>query len=226
MMGQDEKVGRRRRAVSLLALGLVVGIAMTAAPASGHVTGSVAHLVQHMKNVFYTKTQSDQRFANAIPGTDIARNADKVDGVNANGLTRVAGASTGEETEIVSPLPYLTLNITAPSAGFVLVNGSFTGFTSPAAAAQFRVAIVKTTPPTAFAPPQDERVYEGANEAAISTTQVFPVAAGVNTFQLQVSSFGSTAFTDWGQLTAIYSPFGSTGGTTLRANTTRVAGKD
>lgn len=46
---------------------------------------------------------------------------------------------------------------------------------------------------------------------------VFPVSAGVNTFDLRVSrgSGDGTINGWWGMMTAVYSPFGSTGGSTL-----------
>jgi streptogramin lyase len=62
---------------------------------------------------------------------------------------------------------------------------------------------------------QEADVDASSDEAFIGNSEVFPVVAGVNTFQLRVSASGGASFTDWGQLTAIYSPFGSTGGATL-----------
>jgi len=144
-------------------------------------------------------------------------NADKLDGFDANGLTRVAYAASGSVIAITtSSQPYLTVNITAPAAGFVLLNSSFTGFTSPAGTAEFSAAIAKTSAPAAGGTFQQATVDASTNEANISNTQVFAVTAGVQTFQLQVTRTGAAAgFTDWGQLTAIYSPFGSTGSGTL-----------
>jgi hypothetical protein len=52
---------RTQRWIMLLAIsGLVLTIAVT--PAAGHVTDSLGHLVDHMKNVFYTQEKSDKRF--------------------------------------------------------------------------------------------------------------------------------------------------------------------
>jgi hypothetical protein len=51
----------------------------------------------------------------------------------------------------------------------------------------------------------------------LSTVYVCPVAAGVNTFTLELTklSGNGTMFGDWGELAALYSPFGSTGDGTL-----------
>jgi hypothetical protein len=50
-----------------------------------------------------------------------------------------------------------------------------------------------------------------------SLAWVFPVAAGINTFDIRVArTSGNGALHTWnGQLAAIYSPFGSTGAATL-----------
>jgi hypothetical protein len=48
--------------MALVATGAIVAVVATATPASGHVTSSVSHLIDHMKTVFYTKAQSNSRF--------------------------------------------------------------------------------------------------------------------------------------------------------------------
>ncbi len=53
---------RRWRVVALLALGITIGVAMTATPAASHVGGTVAHVANHMKTYFFTKSQSDSRY--------------------------------------------------------------------------------------------------------------------------------------------------------------------
>jgi hypothetical protein len=37
---------------------------MTATAASGHITGSVSHVLKQMKRYFFTKSQSDARYYN------------------------------------------------------------------------------------------------------------------------------------------------------------------
>jgi len=51
------------RPVALVALGLVLGVALAATPASGHITASTAHVVKHMTKFFYTKSKSDARYS-------------------------------------------------------------------------------------------------------------------------------------------------------------------
>jgi hypothetical protein len=65
---------RRWKVVALLAVGMAIGVTMTATPAASHVGGTVAHLWSHLKPL------ADARYANAVAGTDKAKNADKLDG--------------------------------------------------------------------------------------------------------------------------------------------------
>jgi hypothetical protein len=52
----------RWRTVAVLAVGIAIGTSMMATPASGHITGSVTHVVKHMKQYFFTKATSDARY--------------------------------------------------------------------------------------------------------------------------------------------------------------------
>lgn len=52
------------RTITVLAIGIAIGTALAASPASGHITGSVSHVAKHMKNFFYTKSQSEKRYVN------------------------------------------------------------------------------------------------------------------------------------------------------------------
>ena len=54
------RVLRCSGAMLLATLGFILAVAIT--PAVGHVTDSLPHLVDHMKDVFYTKGQSTHRF--------------------------------------------------------------------------------------------------------------------------------------------------------------------
>ena len=60
-MGRD-RFRRRLKAVSLLIAGVLIGITMTAMPATAHVTSSVPHLIQHLKKTFFTKAKANERF--------------------------------------------------------------------------------------------------------------------------------------------------------------------
>ena len=76
---------RWRRSAVLVAVGLAVGTMVMATPAPGHVGGTVAHLWGHLR------PRTDARYANAVAGTDKARNADKLDGRDSSRFVRGKG---------------------------------------------------------------------------------------------------------------------------------------
>ena len=76
---------RRWKAVALLAVGVAIGTALVATPALGHVTSWL-----HLRDA-HVKPWADARYANAIKGTDRAKNADKLDGVDSTGYVRGGG---------------------------------------------------------------------------------------------------------------------------------------
>ncbi len=161
---------------------------------------------------------------NATTATN-ATNASALSGYVANGLTRVARMSTQNSTTIPfdpAPVFYGTaLSITAPAAGFVVINASISVRNSP------------TTPCTTSCVWWSwiRHFQDGTNSTSIvsdtndqfsatSASYVFPVNAGVNTFGILLtrSTAGGANGTLQGwfaEMNAIYSPFGSTGGSTL-----------
>jgi hypothetical protein len=78
---------RRWRTIAVLAVGLTIGVAMAAMPASGHVGGTVNHLWSHLK------PKADARYANAVAGTDKAKDADKLDGIDSTGFAPSAAGT-------------------------------------------------------------------------------------------------------------------------------------
>ncbi|CAA9553475.1 MAG: hypothetical protein AVDCRST_MAG88-933 [uncultured Thermomicrobiales bacterium] len=115
--------------------------------------------------------------------------------------------------------PVVTVSLTAPAPGFVLVTGavelgaekgtSSTG-TSTAVFARLRDAGTNAS---------SLPLYAGTDRsiaAAISPTFVFPVAAGARSFVLEVQKAGSGNVVAYnGVLTALFVPFGATGTSTL-----------
>ena len=65
---------RRWKLVGLLAFGMAIGVTMSATPAVSHVSGWAHNWNEHIK------PKADARYANAVRGTDKARNSDKLDG--------------------------------------------------------------------------------------------------------------------------------------------------
>jgi hypothetical protein len=73
MKEQGKRVPRRWRIAAVLALGAVIGTMLVATPAQAHFVASISHIGEHMKNLFFTKSQSDARYVRAsgvltIPG--------------------------------------------------------------------------------------------------------------------------------------------------------------
>ena len=160
--------------------------------------------------------------------SDPSVNADAVDGRDANELTRVAAATVSPFQTLDTPGTWEnieTVSVTTPAAGFVTVSGSAT-IAAFDAGCGCEVTIALS--PQATVPPdlideewQNEQVGPdgGSQEIGSASVQwIFPVAsAGTHTFYMHAVNNSGTAdpFIAFVQMTAMYSPFGSTGGGTL-----------
>jgi hypothetical protein len=80
---------RRWRLVALLAIGILIGLVVAGTPAGAHVGGTVSHLWNT-----HLKPKADTRYANAVSGTDKAKNADEVDGLDSTRFARVVASGT------------------------------------------------------------------------------------------------------------------------------------
>ncbi|MGH3012577.1 MAG: hypothetical protein ACRDMY_12180, partial [Gaiellaceae bacterium] len=67
---------RQRLPIVLALVALAVALLGATGPAVAHVGGTVSHLWNHIR------PKADQRYANAVAGTDKARSADTLDGLN------------------------------------------------------------------------------------------------------------------------------------------------
>jgi hypothetical protein len=148
-----------------------------------------------------------------------AQNADQLDGLDANGLTRVARMGTGATlTLTTSQQTYGTpLTITAPGAGFVMIHGNVTVLNTSCVTSCGYFARVRHIQSGALSTFTEESIAPGQLFANTSHAWVFPVAAGVNTFDIRIArdTTNGTMSGWFGELAAIYSPFGSTGAGTL-----------
>jgi hypothetical protein len=149
-----------------------------------------------------------------------AQNAGKVDGLDANTLIRVSRIDAGATlTLTVSEQIYgpNVLSITAPRAGFVMIHGS-TSFRNIGCTVGCGVwASLHHLQSDAKSLGMQDSIAPGQTFANVSHAWVFPVDPGVNTFDILVKrEAGNGTLQGWfGELTAIYSPFGSTGAGTL-----------
>jgi hypothetical protein len=160
----------------------------------------------------------------ALDGQAPSVNADRVDGKHASALIRVASWQAINITAIPATNMLFQygpdLVITAPAAGFVTVNIGFAvnnASCTIACAVVGRVRHVEggVTSPITYASASTIDAFDSA-----SVHRVFEVSAGINTFQLLLlrSNGGDgTVNGRSGSGTAMYSPFGSTGGSTLGA---------
>jgi hypothetical protein len=182
----------------------------------------------HATNADSATNATNATHATSADSAGSATNAGKVGGYAANDLTRVAYMSTTATTPLSTTTSTYggTLSITAPAAGFVLLNGSYS-----------LQNVGCTGNCTAIGQIRD---ITGGQESMVNYTDlsgtefqtgsmsiVFPVGAGVNTFDLRFSrgndSGGGTINGWYAEMNAIYSPFGSTGGSGLAGH--RAAGR-
>jgi len=147
-----------------------------------------------------------------------ADNADTVGGYAPNGLTRVAyaqGSTTISDTDGAAVLE--TVSLTAPSAGFVLVQATADIEGAGSGVTAFETAVVD--PATATQSYWDDGpivasgVVGGVGESTSSA--VFAVTAGVQTFHVDGQVIGTGSAPSFVDATASFIPFGSTGGSTL-----------
>lgn len=157
---------------------------------------------------------------NASNATNAA-NATTVGGYAPNGLVRAAEGQ-GEITATGSAQDIASLSIVAPSAGFVIVNGSavsdqHSGSGCPCVTGLFLNADASdiNTNPWRVATTVDG--VDEPNTGGVSWA--FQVAAGGHTFALRgYQIFGTGAIDMSGQLTASFVPFGPTGGSTFASH--------
>jgi hypothetical protein len=150
-------------------------------------------------------------------------NSDQVDSKSANALSRVGEMTTGSTTTIPADGSVVTfgeqLSITAPAAGFVRVNGNVTVLnvdTSCTSNCGFTARIRHTQNTAVLSVPQQEDVLDTYGNAGLDA--VFPVNAGVNTFEIRLNrdtGGNGTLQSENGVLTGEYTPYGSTGTGTL-----------
>jgi hypothetical protein len=110
-------------------------------------------------------------------------------------------------------------SITVPGSGFVLVTGSIVasgGSGCPCiVSSKVRDDDSGVTSAWYMYETLDNTVYSEAY-AATTSTWMFPVAAGTHTFSVVATRFNGTGTTTiYGQVTAVWVPFGPTGGSTL-----------
>lgn len=159
------------------------------------------------------------RLGALAPDKEPVVNADRLDGHHANGLVRVAQGSTSTASSNLSTseISYGSVTISVPADGFVLVTATPTvSGASCTSGCQFfhRIRHVQTDALSLSA-------WQSAGAAptivgSAAMTWVFPVTAGEHTFESRLHRQNGTGTLNAlrNALTAMYTPFGSTGGST------------
>jgi len=172
------------------------------------------------------------RLGALAPGKVPVVNADRLDGYHANGLTRIAADGALTNPAITSTFPtYQTaadVVIDAPAAGFVRVDASVVAQNSNATCTGFLCGVfvrLHHVQSGDVSPYVVVYVHGGTHpNATASVAFAFDVAAGSNTFRVEVARANASESPTAGnpQITALYSPFGSTGGSTLSVQDTPI----
>ena len=144
------------------------------------------------------------------PGKAPVVNAAKVDGLDSTSFSRLAYGIATSTVSITYPGPttYGTLQLTAPMAGYVVVDSSITVFNQTCSSWCDVYAVVRHVETGDASVEAREFIY--GTHASLSTTSVFDVEAGVNTFRIELtrSQLANAAlFAFKSELTAQFSPF-------------------
>jgi hypothetical protein len=149
-----------------------------------------------------------------------AGNANALNGYAANGLIRIAQGSNGGSVVLGgADTTVASVSITAPAAGFVEVSADYNtiGTGCPCEGWYILRDAVTTTLSGNYKITRNETASTYHSSAL---GWIFPVTAGVRTFQLRgFNSTGTTVSANGAALQAVYVPFGSTGAGTLGTTT-------
>jgi hypothetical protein len=221
-MKNNKKGWGRWRTTGILALGAIIGTMLLAPPAGAHFLPSISHIWHHIK------PKADARYANAVPHTDKAKNADKVDGRHANQLVRAA--TDGGNTSVViagtstdtDPTTLNTVSINAPKSGALLVSWSAWQTCAGAEIAEVKMYLDGTGDDSFWVVPS----CSGAGDFRTDSFQsLVPVSVGAHSLEIRADDFNGGAnnmsLSD-SRLDVLYVPFNGSGGTAFRALSARV----
>ena len=143
-----------------------------------------------------------------------AQNAARLDGWDANALTRVAHVDIDKALVLGTAAQLFgRVSITAPTAGFVMIHGGVTTENQSCPTSCIVTSWVRHFQSGVVSNVAQESLLAAPGMANTSHAWKFPVNAGVNTFELLVRrepGVGSLS-AEFGELAALYAPFGPTG---------------
>jgi hypothetical protein len=188
-----------------------------------HAVGSGASIANRSGKLVATDPNSGLLPNNIIA---TAPDADRVDGFHADQLARAARMIPNAALTL-SPTAEQTfgpaLSITAPTAGFVVINATATinniGSSCTTGCNAFgRVRHIQTGTHSNLSIAAAHPASDGQTAYTnVGMHNVFPVAAGENTFDIRLfrGSGNGTLRGDFGEMNALFVPFGPTGGASL-----------
>lgn len=151
---------------------------------------------------------------------DTATNANALNGYAANGIIRFAqGSNSGNTLLAAADTTVASVSITAPAAGFVEVSADYNtiGTGCPCEGWYILRDAVTSTLSGNYKITRNET---NSTYHSSALGWIFPVTAGVRTFQLRgFNNVGTTVNANGAALQAVYVPFGSTGAGTLGTTT-------
>jgi hypothetical protein len=177
-------------------------------------------------NTFYGNLSGNANTATNAGFATTAGNANTVGGRAPNALTRVGQGGSGDTTEIPtdgSVVSYGTVTISAPTAGFVMINAGVTIYNSACADTCLVLANLHEQGTSSYGIEPTNLSLTGLQRSAGPLNGVFVASAGTHTYEiiLQRTSASGTLYGYWASMTALFSPFGSTGGGTLGTASSR-----
>jgi len=211
---------RRWRTTALLAVGVAVGIMLVAQPAGANFLPSISHIWSHIK------PKADVRYANAVSGTDTARNADRLDGYHVNQLVRATTATSTAVNDSFDTCAFTTLlskSVTAPRKGILMVWGTIEAARDSDDPDKSVIQARATVDGSAATTVQQIGMeFLGQGDGSLAVSGAVPVLAGARTVALQAQECtAGVAFIRDKSLTTLFVPFGNDGAAgALRVMTT------
>jgi hypothetical protein len=186
--------------------------------------------------VYGKTTSAPMRVNSGVKVTNL--NADRLDDYHANSLVRAAVASSGTSgalfaitTNYPTYQDTITLNITAPTSGFVIVNAGTSVENAGGACTGFACGIFVRVQHSATSAISPYLVVDADNanspDNAATVSYVFPVSAGAQAFILQMTrGSGATQAMSYfsANMNGLFIPFGSTGAGTLGISVQKPSG--
>ncbi len=139
-------------------------------------------------------------------------NSDQVDGYSANQLARLAALTDAKvgDVNVFSALD--TTTVTAPTAGYVLVTATALGLSQGGCSGCSAHTHIRHVESDTISTNAIQAVAAAGQFVSTANTAVFPVSAGVNTFEIDGAAFPTASITYYDRtITALFVPWNGDG---------------